>query len=106
MTETSRIANQNAASFKQDHRKWICEALRANRNPATAGEIAILAGRLHLRFDKTAVSRRMKEMEIDGIVIRGDARLCTCELCKSRQLTWSLKLMPGQLFDVSPVKKW
>ena len=99
MTDTSQLANANAAEFRADHCKRILEAIKA-RPGMTAGEIAEAVG-----LEKVMVSRRLPEIEKDGAIYRDTARACTCDACSSKQLTWQPKSMQGQLFDVEPTEK-
>ncbi len=99
--ETSRIAHESVRAKKGDHYKWIRQALEAAGKPLTAGEI--VRGINRPGMDKTAVSRRMKEMEGAGQVIRGSNRPCECGWCSSRQIEWWLKLEPGLLFDIKAI---
>ena len=105
--ETSSEAHENIKPKKSIHHKWIMEAMELAGKPLTAGEIRTYINRPGI--DKTAVSRRTKEMEVMGLIRRGDARACTCRWCDSRQLTWSIFTVEpeqGNLFDASPIKKW
>lgn len=59
--ETSRQAHDKVKRRKSEHYKWIMSVIRMSDLPITAGEIAEQVGQWH--FDKTAVSRRLSELE-------------------------------------------
>jgi hypothetical protein len=81
--ETSKQAAEkvDASGAAATDRARIYGVLKRAKLPLTGGEIAD-----DLSWDNTRVMRRMKEMELIGVVERCAARACRAK--RTNQLTW------------------
>lgn len=65
-------------------KKAVLDFLRARPRNFTSKEIAVLG-----KLDRHMVSRRLPELEFDGVVCRGHVR--DCSITGTEMLTWRLR---------------